>query len=89
MSNLFSKIVSLTRSRVGMWIIGVCCVFIVAALMMNNIRRLSENQKRHEAQARLQQEARKIDEDWKNGKGAFSNATLPLNYDRLSPQESK
>jgi hypothetical protein len=64
-------------------------VFAVAAMMTNNIARLSDEQKRHEAQMRLEQTARKIDEDWKNGKGAFSNTTLPLNYDRVSPQESK
>jgi hypothetical protein len=64
-------------------------VFAVAAMMTNNIARLSDEQKRHEAQTRLEQTARKIDEDWKNGKGAFSNTTLPLNYDRVSPQESK
>jgi hypothetical protein len=89
MSDLFTKIVPRTRSTIGIWIIGLCCVFIVAALMMNNIGRFSEDQKRHEAQERLEQTARKIDEDWKNGKGAFSNTTLPLNYDHLAPQESK
>ena len=74
---------------IGIWIVSLCCVFAVAAMMTNNIARLSDEQKRHEAQRRLEQTARKIDEDWKNGKGAFSNTTLPLNYDRVSPQESK
>jgi hypothetical protein len=90
MSDLFTNIVPRTRTALGIWIIGLCCVFAVAAaLMLNNIGRLSGEQKRREAQARLEQTARKIDEDWKNGKGAFSNTTLPLNYDRVSPQEPK
>ena len=89
MNGLFINIVPRTRSAIAIWIIGLCCVLAVAALMTNSIDRLSEEQKRHEAQARLEQTARKIDEDWKIGKGAFSNTTLPLNYDRVSPQESK
>jgi hypothetical protein len=86
MTGLFTKIVPRTPTAIGIWIVGLCCVFVVAALIMNNITRLSEEQKRHEAQTRLEQTARKIDEDWKNGKGAFSNTTLPLNYDRVSPE---
>jgi hypothetical protein len=89
MTSLFTKIVPRTPTAIGIWIVSLCCVFAVAAIMTNNIARLSEEQKRHEAQTRLEQAARKIDEDWKNGKGAFSNTTLPLNYDRVSPQESK
>jgi hypothetical protein len=89
MTRLFTKIVPRTPSSIGIWIFGLCCVFAVAAMITHNIARLSDEEKRHEVQTRLEQTARKIDEDWKNGKGAFSNTTLPLNYDRLSPRESK
>jgi hypothetical protein len=89
MTSLFTKIVRRTPTAIGIWIVGLCCVFAVATMITNNIARLSEEQKRHETQTRLEQTARKIDEDWKKGKGAFSNTTLPLTYDRVSPQETK
>ena len=44
MTSLFTKIVPRTPTAIGIWIVILCSVFAVAAMMTNNIARLSEEQ---------------------------------------------